>query len=309
MTAPDTTGDDDWSPCRPADPQAAGARRVAAGDVLVAVQASRAAGAPYAQGDAVTFAREPRPGREFRGRSPDRGDHGGAVRLVAQQKRDVLAEQPVRLLHDDVERIVLRSGARYQRRHAAQRPLLLHQLPQLRPRLGIRDRGRHELGEVLEARLGLGRERDILRRGDHHAPRPPLDGDWDADGVANAGLPDRRCDDAGGVLVAVHACRSPGPQHARGHAVALERKARPDRDARVASPLRDADDRAIRVVAAQMRGGHAEHLTDLPHHRGEDLVRRRLASDQRGHAPQRSLLVGEHTQLVATRLEHALRLA
>jgi hypothetical protein len=58
-----------------------------------------------------------------------------------------------------------------------------------------------------------------------------------------------------------------------------------------------------------VRGVHAEHLTDLPHHRGEDLVRRRLASDQRGHAPQRSLLVGEHAQLVATRLEHALCLA
>ena len=57
-----------------------------------------------------------------------------------------------------------------------------------------------ELREVLEARLGLGRERvRRLRGGGHHAPRPPLHGDRDADCGADAHPPDRGRDDAGAV--------------------------------------------------------------------------------------------------------------
>jgi hypothetical protein len=56
-----------------------------------------------------------------------------------------------------------------------------------------------------------------------------------------------------------------------------------------------------------VRGVHAEHLADLAPHGGEHGVGRGLASDQRGHPPQRGLLLGEHAQLVATCLEHALR--
>ena len=63
------------------------------------------------------------------------------------------------------------------------------------------------------------------------------------------------------------------------------------------------------VEAAQVRGVHAEHLADFPPDSGEHGIGRGLTSDQRRHAPQRGLLLGEHAQLVATRLKHALCLA
>ena len=63
------------------------------------------------------------------------------------------------------------------------------------------------------------------------------------------------------------------------------------------APLRDADDRAVGVVATQVRGVHAEHLADLARHGGEHGVGRGLLRDQRGHPPQRGLLVGGSSAL------------
>ncbi|HEU0025415.1 MAG TPA: hypothetical protein VFQ12_12325 [Thermoleophilaceae bacterium] len=157
---------------------------------------------------------------------------------------------------------------------------------------GVGDRGRNELREVLEAGLGLRRKRLLTRRGcGHHAPRPPPHGDRSADGGANAHPPDRGRNGAVGLLVVVHARRSSAPEHSHGHAVALERKGISNLDARVTTPLRDADYRAVLVEATQVRGVHAEQLADLPHHGGEHRVGRCLTRDQRGHAPQRGLLL------------------
>ena len=48
----------------------------------------------------------------------------------------------------------------------------------------------------------------------------------------------------------------------------------------MATPLRDADYRAVLVEATQVRGVHAEQLADLPHHGGEHRVGGRLTRDQ-----------------------------
>jgi hypothetical protein len=58
----------------------------------------------------------------------------------------------------------------------------------------------------------------------------------------------------------------------------------------VATPPRDADDRAVSIEPTHVRGVHAEHLADLRGDGREHRVGRGLTRDQRGHAPQRGLL-------------------
>ena len=83
--------------------------------------------------------------------------------------------------------------ARDQRRHAPQRGLLVGEPPHLRPRLGVRDRRGDELGERLDPRLGVRRQRPVApRRGVHHAPQPLVDDDRRAHRRADAQLPAQR---------------------------------------------------------------------------------------------------------------------
>jgi hypothetical protein len=72
--------------------------------------------------------------------------------------------------------------------------------------------------------------------------------------------------------------------------------------------LRDHRDHVL-LVPPQGHRRRPQELRNLPRHCVEDRARSRALRDQRGHAPERGLLVGEPAQLVATRLEHALSLA
>jgi len=67
----------------------------------------------------------------------------------------------------------------------------------------------------------------------------------------------------------------------------------------VGAPLGDDDDRLVGVEAAEVRGVDAEDLAHLSRDGGEQLCVRDSAGHQRGHAPQRLLLVGHLRRLQA----------
>ena len=109
-------------------------------------------------------------------------DHGDRrVGLVADHSRVVDAEEPCHLLGDRGEDLRRRRLVRDERRHAPQRGLLLREATRLGPRLGVRDRRRHQLGELGQPRLGVLWERLLPGRGgDRHAPHAAVDHDRDA---------------------------------------------------------------------------------------------------------------------------------
>jgi hypothetical protein len=72
-----------------------------------------------------------------------------------------------------------------------------------------------------------------------------------------------------------------GPPAAHGEVLARE------------APSRDGSLRAVGLVAEQVRQVDAEQPPDLLADRGEHRLRRLAARHQRGHPPQRGLLLGE----------------
>ena len=142
------------------------------------------------------------------GRVLARGGPGGhgrhvAIGLVAEHPREVGAEQPADLFGDRREDLAFGHSARDERRHAPKGRLLVGQPPDLRPRLGVRDRRRHELRERGEPRLGVGRQR-LLRRGQRdQAPDAALDDDRRPDGRAERLLAHGRAEPSGGIAIVV----------------------------------------------------------------------------------------------------------
>jgi hypothetical protein len=106
-------------------------------------------------------------------------------------------------------------------------------------------------------------------------------------------------DHAGDVAV-VDPGRSAGLVHQRGHVPAAERQLAADRGrCPGARPGPGADDLecVLRVVADQDREVDRQEPANLLGDRSEHLLRRSRPGHQRGHPPQRGLLLGELTQL------------
>jgi hypothetical protein len=74
-------------------------------------------------------------------------------------------------------------------------------------------------------------------------------------------------------------------------------------------PRRHSRDGRVVLVAEHAGEIGAEKCADLSRDRAEQLPRRDVLCNERRHPPQRCLLVRQHAQLVATCLDHALRLA
>jgi hypothetical protein len=73
--------------------------------------------------------------------------------------------------------------------------------PQLRPAVGVGDRGRDELGELLHAALGVCEDRlRFAPAGEHHAPEAALNHDRHARRRLDAQLAQHGGDRAGPVL-------------------------------------------------------------------------------------------------------------
>jgi hypothetical protein len=128
--------------------------------------------------------------------------------------------------------------------------------------VSIGDRRRHQLGELGDARLAVGRQRlAVGGAGDHDAPGAILDDDR---------RPDRRPNASVGREI--HAGLAPFPDHGR---------------------------RAIGLVAQHAGHVGGEDARDLGGDPSEQRLGRRLAGDERGDPAQRGLLVGQTLQLGA----------
>ena len=128
--------------------------------------------------------------------------------LEPDDRRHIRAEQATDLLADGREDHVGPHALRHQCRQSAQRRLLLGKPCESLARLGILDRGREQLGEVGQTRLGAWRQRVLLcGGGDHRAPEASRHDDRNSDRGANSGATDDLGDLAFQLRVLVDAGR------------------------------------------------------------------------------------------------------
>ena len=172
---------------------------------------------------------------------------------------------------------------------------------QLLTRLGVRDRGRDQLGEAGELVLDPGREPVRLQRADdHHAPEPALDVDRRAGRGARPFARERG--GRGGVVGRVIDARRLVPlEDERRHVRAAETHAAPD-EARIAvrAPPAHELEGALGVVPADQRDvGGRDDAADLLGDRREHGARGLALRDERRDATQRRLLARELLELRA----------
>ena len=194
---------------------------------------------------------------------------------------------------------------RDERRHAAQRRLLLGQTPELVPRLRLRERGRHELGEPRQPLLDAIGQRSALRGRHDHAPQRAVDDDRRAGRRTDPGAPDGVGERTRDLRVVVGPRGRAGLAHPRSDCRAVKGPARPDFERMLAlAPGTDHRRRPIGLVSQHVDVWQAERPADLLGHRGEHVRRAGAAGDHPRHAAQRRLLLGEDrvalAQLVGT---------
>ena len=230
-----------------------------------------------------------------------------AVAVVAHQDGVRDAEHPLDLMSDRVEHTVWRRTFGNERRHAPQRRLLVGELASARfgggelgAALGIRDRRCHELGELRDALLRVGRQGFAPVRDCHDAPEVALDDDRGGNGRDEVHLAEVLGDRARGVPVAgvVVSRGTAGAVDRGGGQEVLERPTGADRNDGDALGEADDDHRGSVGLEARDGGLGAEEPADLVGDRGEDIGGADSACDQRRHPPQRRLLVEEAANLV-----------
>ena len=156
------------------------------------------------------------------------GEHDDLVAGLETVQGDLVGlQQRLHLSRHCVQDRARRSALRNQRRHPAQRRLLLGEPPHLSARLEVRDRGGDQLGELGDARFGVGGQRLVLALGgDHGSPQSPVHHDRVADRRADAQLSHARPKGAACRRVVVDARRPPGTQDTRGDVVTVDGQAR-----------------------------------------------------------------------------------
>ena len=234
-------------------------------------------------------------GAARRGGSPRADDRSRVVRVVPAHERGVGGKQPPGLRGDRGEHLLPRRRPGHQRRHPAQRRLLLGEPAQLHARLGAGDRGRGQLGEPGQPLLGI-RWQGLLAGGcqAHHAPQPALNADRRGDGRADTRTRGRP--------------RRPHPRRRRSRRGAPHGPSRPPACARCAlqahpgaawdgsagaAPRGDHPYRAVGAVPAHRRVAGAQQPPGLLSNRREHLTRRRRPGHQHRHPAQGGLLLGD----------------
>ena len=143
-----------------------------------------------------------------------------------------------------------------------------------------------------------------LSRGRHdHAPQRAVDDDRRAGRRTDPGAPDGVGERTRDLRVVVDARGRAGLAHPRGDCRAVKVPARPDFERVLAlAPGTDHCRRPVGLVSQHVDVWQAERPADLLGHRGEHVRRAGAAGDDRRHAAQRRLLLGEDrvalTQLV-----------
>ena len=234
-------------------------------------------------------------------------DHGrGAVRLVAAHLDQRQVEHAGDLARHRGEHVGRRRALGDERRHPAQRRLLVRQPAEVLARLGVGDRGRDQRREVCEAMLdAFGKPLVIHRRGRHHAPDLAVHEDRGAGTGADAGRADGRGDRSLHVPEVVDPRRPTGARDPCRERRPVERPVRPRLERmRAVGPRADHGHRAVAVEARELHERDAEHLRDLLGDGREHLRRRCAAGDERRDPAQRRLLLGEDRLALA---QHLLR--
>jgi len=168
---------------------------------------------------------------------------------------------------------------------------------QLRPALRVRDRGGEQLGELLQASLHTKRQKLVGGRNVHRTPQTALDNDRGRDRADDTQATCGSRDGPAGRRP-VHRVDTGGTSGAvdlrRRHS-GLELPSRPDPDI---EGLRDADEDDRRPVAGEPEDHRLrpEQASDLVADGREDLDGRHAARHQRGHPPQRGLLLGDQAE-------------
>ena len=194
---------------------------------------------------------------------------------------------------DRVEHLRLRAAARRDLGDPAQSRLLVGELLEIEPCLGVGERDADQLGELRDARPRVGRERlGASRGGEARSPHPAADRDRDADREPDAALA-RLFDERASLrhLRRSEPVRAGAVAHRPQHVV--DRPALADRERAVhCAPRGEQRDRVVGLEAHQGRGLGADDPRDLLVDRVEDVLLGRAARDQRRHAVQRGLLAG-----------------
>ncbi len=167
--------------------------------------------------------------------------------------------------------------------------------------LGVRDGGSHQLGELGQADLGVGRKGLRPRpddRGD--APQPAIHADRGADRRPEPHLGGNLGHRAGRVAEVVHAHRSAGGSHQGVNVVPGRRHVRADgerMDEIGFAPCPDYLRAVVLLIAAENGEIDIEEPPDLGGDGIEHLFGGSGASDERRHLAQRRLLLGIVAQL------------
>ena len=127
----------------------------AAGDAREVVDPGRAPGTPDPGDGSVSTAGRAHADGQPLGGAEQRQDLGRTVRLVPQHGGEDHADQLGGLGGDRVQHLSSRSVAGGELGDPPQRGLLLGQLDDLGADLGVRERRRHEAGELLQPELGI----------------------------------------------------------------------------------------------------------------------------------------------------------
>ena len=242
--------------------------------------------------------------RRSRHIQPTVGEHEDLVAgLEAVQRNLVGVQQRLHLTGHGVEDRGRRGSLGDQRRHPPQRGLLLGQPLHLGARLGVGDRRGDQLGEAAQAatRCPPGAARpgvEWTARAPHRRPSTRIGLPTDGRDPELADQCRRWSRHVVPVVDAGRAARRSPPCVAGSPSCVGQRSGTCWVLAR-GGPGGDGADRVVGVVADHPGEIRAEQLADLLGDGGEQLARRHVLRDQRRHAPQRGLLVGEPLDLRA----------
>jgi hypothetical protein len=175
---------------------------------------------------------------------------------------------------------------------------------ELLARVTVRDRGRHQFGELGEAVLEILGERRVRRRRRDHPPDPAVDDDR---GARNSVEPVLTC--LGGhaawkIGVVLEPCGATGAEDLQGHRGAVEWPARTRAEGvRMLAPNGEDSHHgalvitALIVIAADRRIREVQDLGDLPRDGIEHFRGRRTAGHEGRDPPQRRRLLGKLRRL------------
>ena len=265
------------------------------------VDPARTAGLEYERGDVLSPDRPPAANRKA---LPCAGeDSERTVGFKSAQIRHVGTKQPLDLLSDRREHFLRRHTPSDQGCDAPQRRLLLRQLGETGAALCVGDRGRHQLHERRQARLGVRRQQLLLRTADdYHAPQAGLDDDRRGDRRPHPVLDGAVGERPRGITIVVDTGRTTRLEHERSDVLPTKLQPASSRQAVVGpAEANEGGGRIVGLIADQVHIFRGKQPSDLFGDRPEHLPRRYPSCHQRRDTPQRRLLLGQPTPRTSQR--------